>query len=258
MAGFFEFNPFTTTLDAQRYNDMLGSNPVAAAYALMQRSGYRPEPGYRSFLAGLAPLLETLRPLYVANEGLPAAQGTDAINAFGQLFQELLRPKATQGSDDLIGRGYEALINLGKGGFTEGTPQDAFLGNTDNLTRTLAALMGQRLGGRVMSQFLNEDSIAQLQAQFANRQAGGYDKNWIAFLQEMGYMPGNYMDAKPTVDDPWKPTPEETPIIPQDEMTPDKMPAKPKLPTQTAPRKFRPDILPPTDRPNRPRAVGAR
>lgn len=255
MPSFFQFDPFTTTQDATRFGDLLAENPAAAAYALMQRAGYRPEPGYRSFLAGLAPLLETLRPLYVAAEGLPQAQGTDAINAFGSLFQELLRPRATKGNDDLIGRGYEALINLAKGGFVEGTPQDSFLGNHDNISNTLLALMGSRIGARVASQFLNKDSLAQLKAQFANRQSRGYDKNWAAFLQELGYMPGNYMDARPTVDDPWKDKPE---VKPLDEMPYDKRPQEPvKMMNSNTepPRKFRPDLLPPTDRPARPQRV---
>lgn len=267
MAGFFNFDPITTTLETQRLGDLLQSSPTAAAYALMQRAGFRPEASYRSFLAGLAPLLETLRPLYVANDGLPQAQGTDAINAFGQLFQELLRPKATAGNDDLIGRGYEALMNLAKGGFGQGTPQDSYLGNTEGITSTLAALMGSRLGGRTAGQFLNADSIAQLQAQFANRQAQGYDRNWISFLQEMGYMPGDYTQSKPSVPDQWKPkeTPNTTPprpfrpdVLPPTDTPTHPVTVKPQATPQSSPGKFRPDILPPDIMPTRPRTVAGR
>ncbi len=185
----YRYTPFTSTLDLDRWNNVLAEDPTRAMYGLLDMGGYRTDPATRSQLGNIAPLLEVFRTI---DTGLGGVKGQNqAINQFGGYTQALLNHNGNMVNDE--------LANINKiGNMAGGTPtasvQNQYLSNPSSVMGDVQALLGAKLGGRLTNRFFGSDAISNILAQLAEMQtAAGSDTahpamNAVQLLQKLGYM----------------------------------------------------------------------
>lgn len=246
----YTFTPFggDELVNSQRYSDLLAQDPQAAAMALLSRGGYQSSPANMDMVSGLAPLLEVLRGINVANSGVANATGTESVNAFGKMLQALISPRSMTtragGAPDLVGGGLEGLQNLAASNMSNlNTGTRSFLSDPGAVFNDARALLAQRLGGSLASRFLGNFAMREYLAKMANMETNnGGNTNPLALLQAMGFLsPGgsglhqqeDYKTDKPdeTVKQP----------KPQDELTPGN---RPKMPGRLKPGATSPEMTP--------------
>jgi hypothetical protein len=189
--GNFSFSPYEDTLSQQRYGTMLGQDPTAAAFALMQDQGYRPESSFGSFIGGLAPLLEVLRTTQEAKTGLAGVQ--PGINTFGGLMNDLLNPRqAGVGGPDLVKRGLGQIRDIGAGN----AGASSYLEDPGGVGGDVRALVSTQLGGRSANRLFSNDFLSRLLAGFTQgqqnsgtgAQSGPGSQNIVKYLQQAGVL----------------------------------------------------------------------